>query len=96
MPAAKIEIHPGDRRNSYSDIVAVVRKLQERYGDVFGMVPEILLENRTDQFIASGADIAQFRDFVMKDDPLLLEKFGIVLDIQPALDKDKTKLPFLF
>ena len=93
MPAAKIEIHPGERRNSYSDIVAVVRKLQERYGDVFGMVPEILLENRTDQFIASGADIAQFRDFVMKDDPLLLEKFGIVLDIQRL--STKTKQNFL-
>ena len=48
-----------DRRNSYDDIVTVVRKIQERYGDVFGMVPEILLENRTDQFITSGSDIAR-------------------------------------
>ena len=93
MPAAKIEIHPGDKRNSYSDIVAVVRKLQERYSDTFGMVPEIILENRTDQFIASGADIARFRDFLMKDDPWLLEKFGIVLDIQQL--STKTKQNFL-
>ena len=93
MPAAKIEDPPGDRRNSYDDIVTVVRKIQERYGDVFGMVPEILLENRTDQFITSGFDIARFRDFVIKDDPWLLENFGIVLDIQQL--STKTKQNFL-
>jgi hypothetical protein len=81
-PATKIEIHPGDRRNSFVDIVRSVRTIQKEYGDTFGETPEILLENRTGQFIADGTAISQFWDYILEKDHDLTDRFGIVLDIQ--------------
>jgi hypothetical protein len=79
---AKIEIHPGDSRNSFADIVQAVNAIQTGFGDTFGLVPEILLENRTGQFISDGSAISQFWENVMQHDPELTDSFGIVLDIQ--------------
>ncbi len=81
-PPAKVEIHPGDRRNSFADIVTGVQKIQAGYRDAFGPVPEILLENRTGQFISEGSAISGFWDYMMQHDPELAGSFGIVLDIQ--------------
>lgn len=79
---AKIEIHPGDRRNSYADIVCGVKAIQTGYRDAFSSVPEVLLENRTGQFISRGSDIARLWDYIMQHNPELAGTFGIVLDIQ--------------
>ena len=82
IPAAKIEIHPGDRRNSFGDIARSVQKIQSGYEDAFNTIPEILLENRTGQFISEGTGISQFWHYILKNNPELTAKFGIVLDIQ--------------
>lgn len=82
IPPAKIEIHPGDRRNSFGDITRSVNLIQKVYEDAFGVIPEVLLENRTGQFISEGAGIAKLWDFIQQNNPELLDRFGIVLDIQ--------------
>jgi hypothetical protein len=82
IPAAKIEIHPGDRRNSFVDIARAVKTILGRYEDAFNTIPEILLENRTRQFISDGTGISQFWHYISKNNPELPENFGIVLDIQ--------------
>jgi len=79
---AKIEIHPGDSRNSFSDIIKSVIQIQEDYRILFGTVPEVLLENRTGQFISDGESIAKFWQFIQENNSELTENFGIVLDIQ--------------
>ena len=82
IPAEKIEIHPGDRRNSFSDIVQAMRKIQEGYDHAFETVPEILLENRTGQVISNGEEIAKFWEYLTTQDLGLEESSGIVLDVQ--------------
>jgi hypothetical protein len=81
-PASKIEIHPGDSRNSYADIALAVTTMQERYEDAFHAIPEVLVENRTGQFISDGAEISRFWDYIKENNPDLIENFGIVLDVQ--------------
>jgi hypothetical protein len=81
-PPAKVEIHPGDRRNSFADIARCVKVIQAGYQDSFGHVPEILLENRTGQFISQGKQIAGLWNYLAQHDPELMNSFGIVLDIQ--------------
>jgi len=82
IPAEKIEIHPGDRRNSFANIMQAMRKIQEGYEQRFGTVPEILLENRTGQIISNGEEIAQFWEYLTTQDLGLEESSGIVLDVQ--------------
>lgn len=79
---AKIEVHPGDRRNSFSDIIRGAKAIRDGYRQSFGAAPEILLENRTGQFIAEGTDIAGLWNHVLQYNPELTASFGIVLDIQ--------------
>lgn len=81
-PPAKVEIHPGNRKNSFADIIRSVRAIQAGFRDSYGKTPEILLENRTGQFISRGSAIAGLWDYVMQNDPALAETFGIVLDVQ--------------
>jgi hypothetical protein len=81
-PPAKVEIHPGDRGNSFADIARSVKAIQVGYHDSFGCVPEILLENRTGQFISEGSGIAGLWNHIMQYSPELADSFGIVLDIQ--------------
>ena len=81
-PPAKVEIHPGDRKNSFADIVRSVRSIQAGYNDSYGMIPEVLLENRTGQFISQGKQIAALWNYIVQNDPGLVNSFGIVLDIQ--------------
>ena len=81
-PAAKIEIHPGDRRNSYADIAGSIQKIRNEYENVFNTIPEILLENRTGQFIPDGDGIAGFWEYIKTHDPDLAGHAGFVLDIQ--------------
>jgi hypothetical protein len=81
-PPAKIEIHPGDKRNSFPDIVLGVKVIQSEYEHAFGTIPEVLLENRTGQFISDGEEIKKFWQYIKENDPELMKRFGIVLDIQ--------------
>ena len=90
-PAANIEIHPGDRRNSSGDILKGVQLILAEYEKVFGIVPEILLENRTGQVISTGKEIAGICHCCETDYPELLQHFGIVLDVQQLYTVTKGK-----
>jgi hypothetical protein len=91
IPPAKVEIHPGDRGNSCADIVRGVKAIQAGYQDAFGCVPEILLENRTGQFISQGTQIAGLWDHIMQHNPELADSFGIVLDLQQLFTVTREK-----
>ncbi|NMB79592.1 MAG: hypothetical protein GYA23_10930 [Methanomicrobiales archaeon] len=96
IPPAKIEIHPGDRRNSFADIAHGVKMIQAGYQDAYGFMPEILLENRTGQFISQGSQIEALWNYVMQNNPELTDSFGIVLDIQQLFTVTKERfLPSL-
>ena len=82
LPPAKIEIHPGDRRNSYADIANGVNELIEGFAAVFGCEPEILLENRTGQCVQDGTQVREFWECVEENYPDLAGRAGIVLDVQ--------------
>jgi hypothetical protein len=96
MPAEKIEIHPGDRRNSFSDIVQAMQKIQEGYHQAFRTIPEILLENRTGQIVSTGEEIAQFWDCLASQQPELASSAGIVLDVQQLKTVTKNKFAASF
>ena len=81
-PPLAVEIHPGDRRNSYDNLIWACKTLRLRYETVLGKAPLILLENRTGQFISSGAHIAQFWESLLGDSEDLSNSMGVVLDIQ--------------
>jgi hypothetical protein len=89
IAASVIEIHPGDKRNSYADIIEVARRLIERHEEVFGVQPMVLLENRTGQFISTGTDIATFWAAVAKYGTDIKNTFGVVLDIQQLYTSTK-------
>jgi hypothetical protein len=90
-PAKKIEIHPGDRRNSPDDILKSVHIILAQYEKLFRIAPEILLENRTGQVISTGKEIAEICQRSEADYPDLLQHFGIVLDIQQLFTVTKGK-----
>jgi len=90
-PAKAIEIHPGDRRNSFSDIAQSVEILLKAYKERFGIEPLVLLENRTGQFISCGKDILKLWEFVSQQYPQLQNKLGIVLDVQQLYTVAKKK-----
>ena len=75
-------IDPGDKSNSYADIIEAARHLIEKYDDIFTFQPTVLLENRTGQFISTGTDIATFWAAVAKSGTDIRHLFGVVLDIQ--------------
>lgn len=82
LPASVIEIHPGDRRNSFANVIDSIKVLLDKYRAEFGVDVTILLENRTGQFISSGQDIANFWEVVPSHNPGIQDNFGVILDIQ--------------
>jgi len=82
LPPAAIEIHPGDRRNTYQDIANGVSFLLEGFKKEWEYAPLILLENRTGQFISNGFQIQDFWACIQSDYQIITKHFGIVLDIQ--------------
>jgi len=82
IPASIIEIHPGDRRNSFDAIARSMTLLIETYKEEFGAEPHILIENRTGQFISSGKEIQCFWQSLSRNYPKLERRAGIVLDVQ--------------
>jgi len=82
VPAAAVEIHPGDRRNSFGDIVVSIGFLLDKYHEDFEVEPLVLIENRTGQSISNGEEILHFWEFLSEKHPQLQSKVGIVLDVQ--------------
>jgi len=91
MPSTIIEIHSGDRRNSFEDIAVSIQLLLERYAKEFDFEPLILLENRTGQVVSSGREIQGFWAFLIEEHPQLERKVGIVLDVQQLYTVTKKK-----
>jgi hypothetical protein len=94
--AAKIEIHPGDRRNSFADIVQAIRKIQEGFDQAFGKIPEVLLENRTGQVVSNGEEIAKYWVYLTTKEPGLKELSGIVFNIRQFKTVTKNKFEASF
>ena len=85
-PAAKIEIHPGERNEiSPKDILDSVEFIISQYTRITGSEPEILLENRTGQRVKDGTDIKGLWNLCEEKYPQLQNKFGIVLDVSQLL-----------
>ncbi len=82
IPADKIEIHPGDRRNTYEDILNGASVISSQYYEKFNQIPDILLENRTGQVVSSGTQIDALCNVYYNKFIENLPNFGIVLDIQ--------------
>ena len=92
-PASIIEIHPGNRRkNSFSEIAKSIRFLLDKYREVFGVEPLILLENRTEQRISRGREIRDFWNTLSRNYLDLIRKFGIVLDVQQLYTRETKDL----
>ncbi|WP_440950713.1 hypothetical protein [Methanosphaerula subterraneus] len=81
-PPAIVEIHPGDARNRDDDLVRAMIAIRAAFEDRFGVMPAVLLENRTGQFIRDGASIARFWEHLLSAAPELVGDCGIVLDVQ--------------
>ncbi|NLX49975.1 MAG: hypothetical protein GXY82_08955 [Methanospirillum sp.] len=89
-PPAAVEIHPGDRRNSYDDVVRGMAAIRAAFEERYGTMPAVLLENRTDgQFIGDGKAIARFWNRLATVAPELADDCGVVLDVQQLYTKRK-------
>jgi hypothetical protein len=89
-PAAKIEIHPGERNEiSLKNILDSVEFIISQYTRITGSEPEILLENRTSQRVRDGTDIKGLWNLCEENYPQLQNKFGIVLDVSQLLTVTK-------
>lgn len=91
-PPAAVEIHPGDRRNSYEDVVRGMTEIRASFESQYGTATAILLENRTDgQFVGDGKAIARLWDRLTTIAPELVDDCGVVLDVQQLHTKRKSK-----
>lgn len=82
IPADIIEIHPGDKRNTNPDIVEGMRKIFETQSRIWGDEPNIVLENRTGQMVSRGNEIAALWKYIEESATDIIDKMGIVLDVQ--------------
>jgi len=89
LPAKAIEIHPGDKRNSFQNIITSIQSLLSQYKSKMDCEPLILLENRTGQFISTGIEIKLFWEYLIKEYPHMRNKIGIVLDVQQLYTSTK-------
>jgi len=81
-PAIAIEIHPGDRRNSCDDLVRACARLLDQCGARLDVRPQILLENRTGQFVSTGDNLRRFWNVLRTAGADIIDEVGIVLDVQ--------------
>ena len=89
LPPAFIEIHPGDARNSVDDIINAVRFIQQAFHSEFATRPLIFLENRTEQFLSTGHELARFATRIAQEHDLNFT-VGIVLDIQQLFTRTRS------
>lgn len=80
IPPEIIEIHPGDRRNTPTDVVAGMHALITAHWNAFGTEPLVLLEHHKDQGISTGSQIRSFWAALKKMHPEIAGLTGIVLD----------------
>lgn len=80
IPPGIIEIHPGDRRNAHTDIVAAMHTLIAAHWNAFGAEPLVLLENNKDQSISTGSQIRAFWTTLKNVHPEIAGLAGIALD----------------
>jgi hypothetical protein len=80
-PPRYIEVHPGDQRNAFKDLLSAVHLLLDGHVAVFGEKPVVLVENRTNQFISKGSDVASFWQFIVDHEAELRGQLGVVLDV---------------
>ena len=80
-PASIVEIHPGDKRNSFENIASAARSLLDRYSEEFKMEPVVLVGNSISQCVSSGGDMDQFWNLVCENYPELRSSMGITLDV---------------
>ncbi|MDN7025959.1 hypothetical protein FGU65_13875 [Methanoculleus sp. FWC-SCC1] len=95
-PAAAVEIHPGDARNTHEDLILAVDDIVEAHESAFGFAPLVLLENRTNQIIADGADMAAFWDCIRTEAPETACRFGFVIDLQQLYAVTRGRLAAAF
>jgi hypothetical protein len=88
-PPTLTEIHPGDTRNSVDDIINASRFIQQTFHSEFATRPLILLENRTEQFLFTGHELAWFATRIAQEDDLKSTAW-IVLDIQQLFTRTKS------
>ena len=80
-PPRYIEIHPGDQRNTFQDLLSAINLLIDEHKAALGQKPIILVENRTNQFISKGKDIAAFWQFIVDYEADLRGQVGAALDV---------------
>lgn len=80
VPPEIIEIHPGDRRNTHSDIVTAMHTLIGSHWSAFGVEPLVLLEHHKDQGISTGSQIKAFWTALKRIHPEMAGLAGIALD----------------
>ncbi len=90
LPPAGIEIHPGGRHNSYSDIVRAIKTIRKSFEKNFNTIPFVVLKNRTGQFVSNGEQINKLWQAMLLEDHSLRKYLGIVLDIQQLFTVSKS------
>jgi hypothetical protein len=66
-----------------------VRFIQRTFHAEFGTPPIILLENRTEQFLSTGHELARFATRIAQEDDLK-SIAGIILDIQQLFTRTRS------
>ena len=87
-----IEIHPGKSENGKNNIKTLsnsIKQLHNWYYTKYGKDVLIFIENRTNQQIQDGSDIKKFWRLFRDNNPDLISKTGIVLDIQQLYTSTK-------
>jgi hypothetical protein len=92
VPPTGIEIHPGGRHNTYSDIFSSIITIREAFQKNFNTIPFIVIENRTGQFISNGEQMHEFWQALLSENHNLRKDVGIVLDIQQLYTVTKDDL----
>lgn len=75
-----VEIQPGDRSNSFADIIVGASAIRERLEKGIGFAPLVWLENRAGQAVQTGSELAAFWQ-TAKALPRVSPWLGIGLDV---------------
>ncbi|WP_292520502.1 hypothetical protein [Methanoculleus sp.] len=80
VPPDIVEIHPGDRKNTPSDIVSAMHTLITAHWNAFGVEPLVLVENHSDQSISTAGQMRKLWTTLKEADPEIADLAGIALD----------------
>lgn len=90
QPPWGIEVHPGDKRNSYAGLADAMIRIQDAYIDHLKATPNIMLENRHGSLISKGSELCRFWKHV-EEIGGEGRGLGVVLDIQVLFTSTKRK-----